>query len=112
MSNASATDPERRGTHWSLLLVDRRERERPVAYHYDSYGDQNGALAQGLAERLGARSQPVRMAQQANQFDCGVFVLDGTRALVRQLGQGRHPAVPHLDNLVVGRQALQTRLLR
>ncbi|CDX35868.1 conserved hypothetical protein [Mesorhizobium sp. SOD10] len=112
VSNASATDPERRGTHWSLLLVDRRERERPVAYHYDSYGDQNGALAQGLAERLGARSQPVRMAQQANQFDCGVFVLDGTRALVRQLGQGRHPAVPHLDNLVVGRQALQTRLLR
>ncbi|RWE33494.1 MAG: hypothetical protein EOS79_29565, partial [Mesorhizobium sp.] len=110
VSDASAADPEHRGTHWSLLLVDRRERARPVAYHYDSYGGQNGALAQGLAERLGARSQPVRMAQQANHFDCGVFVLDGTRALVARLGQRRQPARLHLDNLVIDRQALQHRL--
>ncbi|MGL3104355.1 Ulp1 family isopeptidase [Bradyrhizobium sp. BR 1432] len=25
-----------RGNHWSLLFVDRRDRQRPVAYHYDS----------------------------------------------------------------------------
>jgi len=24
--------------HWSLLFVDRRDRRRPVAYHYDSFG--------------------------------------------------------------------------
>ncbi|MGY3619194.1 Ulp1 family isopeptidase [Bradyrhizobium sp. USDA 10063] len=35
VSDAHATDPNLRGNHWSLLLVDRRDRERPVAYHYD-----------------------------------------------------------------------------
>lgn len=40
VNDASATDLNRRGTHWSLLLVDRRDREGPVAYHYDSSGAQ------------------------------------------------------------------------
>ncbi|SFL25497.1 hypothetical protein SAMN04488498_1921, partial [Mesorhizobium albiziae] len=38
VNDASAADPYRRGDHWSLLLIDRRARERPVAYHYDSIG--------------------------------------------------------------------------
>ncbi|MGC5845307.1 hypothetical protein, partial [Mesorhizobium abyssinicae] len=61
VNDASATDPERRGTHWSLLLVDRRERERPVAYHYDSAGPLNEQPAAQLARRLGACLEPVRM---------------------------------------------------
>ncbi|TWI18180.1 hypothetical protein IQ15_07243, partial [Bradyrhizobium yuanmingense] len=32
VNDASGTN---RGSHWSLLLVDRRDRKRPVAYHYD-----------------------------------------------------------------------------
>ena len=48
------------------------------------------------------------MAQQQNTYDCGVFVVDGTRELVRQLAQGRETV--HLDQLVVHRQALQNRL--
>ncbi|WP_456728281.1 Ulp1 family isopeptidase [Bradyrhizobium sp. USDA 3364] len=36
VNDASATDLDHRGSHWSLLLVDRRDRGRPVAYHYDS----------------------------------------------------------------------------
>ncbi|MET3597625.1 site-specific recombinase XerD [Mesorhizobium shonense] len=110
VNDASATDPERRGSHWSLLLVDRRERARPVAYHYDSADRLNAQPAAQLARRLGARLEPVRMTQQQNSYDCGVFVLDGTRALVGRLGQRQQPARLHLDNLVIDRQALQDRL--
>ncbi|CDX38570.1 hypothetical protein MPLSOD_330074 [Mesorhizobium sp. SOD10] len=110
VNNASTTDPERRGSHWSLLLVDRRERERPVAYHYDSYGRLNAQPAAQLARRLGARLEPARITQQQNGYDCGVFVLDGTRALVSRLGQRRQPAGLNLDNLIIDRQALQDRL--
>ncbi|MBB4189004.1 shikimate kinase [Sinorhizobium terangae] len=100
------------GTHWSLLLLDRRRREEPVAYHYDSSGDENSALGQQLAARLGARSEPVRMVQQENGYDCGVFVVDATRALVRRLAQGERPRHDplHLDHLVADRQALYDRL--
>ncbi|MCP3380409.1 C48 family peptidase [Bradyrhizobium sp. CCGUVB4N] len=111
VSDASASDPARRGTHWSLLFVDRRERERPVAYHYDSHGGQNDGLAEMLAQRLTARLEPVRMAQQRNDFDCGVFVVDGTRALVSRLSERWQPAGElHLDNLVADRLALRNRL--
>ncbi|CDX17071.1 hypothetical protein MPLB_1670095 [Mesorhizobium sp. ORS 3324] len=110
VNDASATDPQRRGSHWSLLLVDRRERERPVAYHYDSAGRHNDQPAAQLAKRLGARLEPARITQQQNGYDCGVFVLDGTRALVGRLGQRWQPARLHLDNFVIDRQALQHRL--
>ncbi|CDX43785.1 hypothetical protein MPLA_680023 [Mesorhizobium sp. ORS 3359] len=112
LNDASASDPNRRGSHWSLLLVDRRERAMPAAYHYDSAVGYNDGPAALLAQRLGARLEPARMTQQSNGYDCGVFVLDGTRALVRRLAQRRRPGVLHLDNLVVDRLALQTRLRR
>ncbi|UGX89921.1 C48 family peptidase (plasmid) [Bradyrhizobium barranii subsp. barranii] len=50
------------------------------------------------------------MAQQQNTYDCGVFVVDGTRELVRQLSQGREPDLLNLSNVVANRQALQARL--
>ncbi|MGY8663522.1 Ulp1 family isopeptidase [Bradyrhizobium sp. UFLA05-109] len=100
------------GTHWSLLLVDRRERARPVAYHYDSRGTTNSAVAAELAARLGAHLAPARMAQQQNGYDCGVFLVDGTRALVGRLAQGERPQHEplHLDSLIADRQVLQNRL--
>ncbi|WP_245321417.1 Ulp1 family isopeptidase [Bradyrhizobium sp. NAS96.2] len=112
VNDASASDPDRRGTHWSLLLVDRRERARPIAYHYDSMANTNSAIAAELAERLGAHLQPARIPRQQNFFDCGVFVVAGTRALVGRLAQGDRPEHEplHLDNLVADRQALQDRL--
>ncbi|WP_371930052.1 Ulp1 family isopeptidase [Bradyrhizobium sp. CCGUVB1N3] len=110
VNDASASDPVLRGTHWSLLFVDRRDRESPVAYHYDSNRGQNDERAAMFAQRLSARLEPVRMTQQRNDYDCGVFVLDGTRALVRRLAQRRRPAVLHLDNLVADRLALRNRL--
>ncbi|WP_354172514.1 MULTISPECIES: Ulp1 family isopeptidase [unclassified Bradyrhizobium] len=109
VNDASATDPNRRGTHWSLLLVDRRDRERPVAYHYDSAWGHNGGLAAMLAGRLNASLQHASIPQQSNGYDCGVFVLDATRALVGRLAQTRED-IAHLDNLVPDRQALQNRL--
>ncbi|XSC42292.1 Ulp1 family isopeptidase [Bradyrhizobium sp. RDT10] len=109
VNDASAMDPNRRGTHWSLLLVDRRDRERPVAYHYDSAWGHNDGLAAMLAARLNASLQHASIPQQSNGYDCGVFVLDATRALVGRLAQTRED-IAHLGNLVPDRQALQNRL--
>jgi len=109
---------EQRGSHWSLLLVDRRDRENRVAYHYDSlmgydaYGrpvGHNDGFAMTLAGRLEARPQRGPMSQQMNSYDCGVFVLDGTRELVRRLAATPQPDLS-LNNLIVDRQALQDRL--
>ncbi|QGU21210.1 hypothetical protein MCHK_12365 (plasmid) [Mesorhizobium huakuii 7653R] len=106
----------REGSHWSLLLVDRRNPEMPVAYHYDSLqrAGHNNAPAKRLARVLNATSEPAPMAQQLNNHDCGVFVLDGTWELVRQLLDGQRPdhgPLP-LDDLVADRPALQDRLRR
>ncbi|MBR0884606.1 hypothetical protein JQ563_48005 [Bradyrhizobium liaoningense] len=110
VTDASPTHPN--GTHWSLLLVDRCTRGVPVAYHYDSVEGHNDGPAERLAERLGLTLQRAGMAPQQNSYDCGVFVVDGTRELVRRLAQGERPqAEPlHLDNLVANRQELRDRL--
>ncbi|MDA9496167.1 Ulp1 family isopeptidase [Bradyrhizobium sp. CCBAU 11357] len=107
-----AMDPNRLGTHWSLLLLDRRTREAPIAYHYDSVRGHNHEAAAQLARRLRARLESPSMAQQRNSYDCGVFVVEGTRALVRRLAQGELPGheLLHLDNLVANRRSLQDRL--
>jgi len=107
-----APAPNRRGSHWSLLFVDRRERARPIAYHYDSILGHNDQPAAQLAQRLGAPLESARMAQQQNSYDCGVFVVDGTRALVSILAQEGRPAHEplNLDNLVADRQGLLDRL--
>ncbi|WGR98170.1 C48 family peptidase [Bradyrhizobium sp. ISRA443] len=107
-----ATAPNRRGNHWSLLLLDRRTRGEPVAYHYDSVRRHNDEAAEQLARRLRARLASPGMAQQRNSYDCGLFLVDGTRALVRRLAQGEQPRHEpmHLDDLVINRQSLQDRL--
>ncbi|RXG89189.1 hypothetical protein EAS62_31990 [Bradyrhizobium zhanjiangense] len=107
-----AMDPNRLGTHWSLLLLDRHTRGEPIAYHYDSVRGHNHEAAAQLARRLRARLESPSMAQQRNSYDCGVFVVDGTRALVRRLAQGERPVHGplHLDNLVANRRSLQSRL--
>ncbi|WP_353642675.1 Ulp1 family isopeptidase [Mesorhizobium sp. WSM2239] len=113
VNDANPTDPTLRGNHWSLLLLDRRDRANPVAYHYDSlraYRCHNSIAAE-LAARLHA-GRPVRpgMAQQRNGYDCGVFLLDATRALAAGLEQGQRPDEVHLNDLVGDRQALRQRL--
>ncbi|GAA0005306.1 Ulp1 family isopeptidase [Bradyrhizobium diazoefficiens] len=108
--NGNPEDPNSRGNHWSLLFVDRSDRWRPVAYHYDSYGGLNNRDAAHLARRLNLPLELADMAQQQNTYDCGVFVVDGTRELVRQLAQGREPDQLNLSNVVANRQALQNRL--
>ncbi|MDA9513266.1 hypothetical protein XI04_09440 [Bradyrhizobium sp. CCBAU 11430] len=108
VSDASATDRHQRGSHWSLLLVDRRDRDRPVAYHYDSTQGYNDRPAAEIAGRLDAYVQQAPIRQQQNGYDCGVFVVDGTRELVRRLA-ARRPDL-NLNNLVISRQDLRDRL--
>ncbi|QOZ36260.1 hypothetical protein XH92_35145 [Bradyrhizobium sp. CCBAU 53421] len=50
------------------------------------------------------------MARQQNRYDCGVFVLDATRTLVRRLAEGQQPEQLHLNNIGADRQALRDRL--
>ncbi|WP_442869845.1 hypothetical protein [Bradyrhizobium sp. CCBAU 11361] len=108
--NGNPEDPNSRGNHWSLLFVDRSDRGRPVAYHYDSYGGLNNRDAEHLARRLNLPLELAVMAQQQNTYDCGVFVVDGTRELVRRLAQGREPDLRNLSDVGANRQALQIRL--
>ncbi|OKO83279.1 hypothetical protein AC628_02375 [Bradyrhizobium sp. NAS96.2] len=103
-------DEDDAGHHWSLLLLDRDAPEGPVAYHYDSAEGRNHTHAAKLAEVLHARLERRPMAQQQNSYDCGVYVVDGTRELVSQLSQGQRPELLNLDNLVANRRALQNRL--
>ncbi|WP_284283638.1 Ulp1 family isopeptidase [Mesorhizobium amorphae] len=110
VNDASTMDPDNRGNHWSLLLVDRRDRARPVAYHYDSIRGYHDVFAQQLAQRFGAPLEQPGMAQQPNSYDCGVYLVEGARELVRRLAQRQAPAVLNLDNLVVDRAAAQNRL--
>ncbi|MGY4230514.1 hypothetical protein ACVMIH_007875 [Bradyrhizobium sp. USDA 4503] len=100
------------GSHWSLLLVDWRMPTAAVAYHYDSAGLRNSAVAEQLAARLGSRFQAARMAQQQNGHECEVFVMDATRALVGRLAQGERPDREplHLEPLIADRPALRGRL--
>ncbi|WP_245269109.1 Ulp1 family isopeptidase [Mesorhizobium sp. WSM2561] len=113
VNNGTPTTP---GTHWSLLLVDRRKPETRLAYHYDSLQREgyNDVPAKQLAGLLNATLAPARMPRQSNDYDCGVFVLDGTWALAGRLLDGERPDHEplHLDNLVADRQALQDRLTR
>ncbi|WP_244571573.1 Ulp1 family isopeptidase, partial [Mesorhizobium carmichaelinearum] len=113
LNDADPTNPNRRGTHWSLLLLDRRDRANPVAYHYDSLRARriHNTIATELAARLQAgRLARPDMAQQLNGYDCGVFLLDATRALAAGLEQGQQPDEVHLNDLVGDRQALRQRL--
>ncbi|MGX5806465.1 hypothetical protein ACWGS9_35825, partial [Bradyrhizobium sp. Arg314] len=72
------------------------------------------ALARELAARLDATTLVTpAMARQNNSVDCGVFVVDGTRELVRRLANEERPdqQLPlHLNYLAADRQALQNRL--
>ncbi|RWA98661.1 MAG: hypothetical protein EOQ39_29340 [Mesorhizobium sp.] len=114
VNNASPDDLRSLGTHWSLLFADRRSRERAVAHHYDSAGHYNRSIAQQLAGLLNATLAPAPMARQPNDYDCGVYVLDATWALVGRLigGEGPDHQLLPLDDLVADRQALQDRLRR
>ncbi|WFU14875.1 Ulp1 family isopeptidase [Bradyrhizobium sp. CB3481] len=97
------------GSHWSLLLVDRRNRARPIACHYDSARPINHEPAKRLAAVLGLRFfKTATMRQQTNNHDCGVFMVDGTRTLAGRLAEGSD--LLNLDNLRPNRERLQTRL--
>ncbi|MHC2440105.1 Ulp1 family isopeptidase [Bradyrhizobium sp. USDA 4451] len=110
VSDASDTDRHQRGSHWSMLLVDRRNWGGPIAFHYDSTQGYNDRPAAVLAGRLDANLQRAPIRQQQNGYDCGVFVVDGTRELVRRLAARRPDLNLNLNDLVISRPALRDRL--
>ncbi|WP_208250711.1 Ulp1 family isopeptidase (plasmid) [Rhizobium sp. T1470] len=109
VSNAEGDDPDRRGTHWSLLLLDRRQRQSPMAYHFDSLNGLNNPSARRIARALGApEAIQMAMTQQDNGRDCGIFLLEAARALIGELAQGRPPII--VRDLPGDRGAVQARL--
>ncbi|XP_043595064.1 sentrin-specific protease 8-like [Bombus pyrosoma] len=70
------------GTHWSLLIFCKRDK---TCYHFDSAKGYNGSIASKFAENIMScildKNEPnkkfveVDSPQQANGYDCGVYVL-------------------------------------
>jgi hypothetical protein len=111
VNNADAASA---GSHWSLLFIDRRDRQAPTAYHYDAIrGRPQWDIANDLAGQMGATQigQP-QLAQQTNGYDCGVSVLAATRELVFRMarGQAPDPDMLNLSGLVADRREVQIRL--
>ncbi|MFK4532001.1 hypothetical protein ABIA00_000184 [Bradyrhizobium ottawaense] len=77
---------------------------------YDSFGGHNDNVAAMLAARLNASQYAASIGQQRNGYDCGVFVVDGTRELVRRLAEEWQSNLWNLDNVVADRGELQRRL--
>jgi sentrin-specific protease 8 len=83
-----------RGMHWSLLLITVRSSSAKVveAYHFDSHGDSNFAVASEIARKIGMHvyqtppSKPMvvhacKTPQQVNGYDCGIHVLAAAKIL-------------------------------
>ena len=74
------------GSHWSLLMYERRTGE---FVHYDSCGRRNARYAQLVASCLGpllssehrAAVREAATPQQANAYDCGVYVIAMAQAI-------------------------------
>lgn len=85
VNNATASDISSttvdRGSHWSLLVIDRRL--FPTVLHYDSSHESNSKVARRLLQKITpllSLEKPVSfanaqgVAQQENGSDCGVFM--------------------------------------
>lgn len=81
------------GTHWSLLIYNRRNDEY---FHADSYQGTNSQEAQKLAINLHSYFNPsdvnqppfvkqVKTAQQSNGHDCGLHLLANLEVAIRAL---------------------------
>lgn len=79
------------GTHWSLLVYNRPQKE---FFHYDSLNNHNFSSAQLVARNmfkfLEKNSQNttylfknIKGPQQINNFDCGIYLLFGIEAVVK-----------------------------
>ena len=85
--NISAEDPG--GSHWSLLFFDRGNKKFS---HFDSFDKSNAASAEVLVNNFkhilacpDSVTIHVKCPQQANCYDCGVFVISYTDFLSRTL---------------------------
>ncbi|KAI0239427.1 Sentrin-specific protease 8 [Lamellibrachia satsuma] len=82
------------GSHWSLLMFDRKDN---TFHSYDSFHSSNVTAARTVANKtapyLKASAHNVgfveeKSAQQTNGCDCGVYVICYTEALSRQFAAG------------------------
>ncbi|RXH38194.1 hypothetical protein XH94_23275 [Bradyrhizobium zhanjiangense] len=98
------------GADWSLLRVDGAC--PPPALPITMAPPGLTTAPSQIAARLGSRLQAARMARQQNGHDCGVFVVDAKRALIRRLSQGERPDDEplHTEHLIADRQALRSDL--
>ncbi|KHL61600.1 Ulp1 family isopeptidase [Xanthomonas euvesicatoria] len=80
--------------HWSLLVVDRRNKDAVAAYHYDSMAQkdpQQRYLADMAAYHLGLDYQQTHempIAIQSDGYSCGDHVLTGIEVLAHRVLDG------------------------
>lgn len=101
LRSRTAPEPDK-STHWSVLIITRADEGRKAsARHYDSHAPMNKAVAQRVwalwcrifaphltspARRMETASE---LALQRNAWDCGLYVLGVTTALL--LAPGASP---------------------
>lgn len=102
------------GSHWSLLIYDRRNDEY---FHADSFQGTNSREATKLAHNLHYYFNPsdgnqppfvkqVRTAQQTNGYDCGLHLLANLEIAVRSIQAGASLEELHIDqNLIKSKRA-------
>ncbi|MGI4795410.1 MAG: Ulp1 family isopeptidase [Janthinobacterium lividum] len=102
LSNAGLRQGADAGSHWTLLLVDRRNLENVRSFHFNS----RSALAmpaEQVSALLGAKMIEVDTPQQANGYDCGPHVLATaqlfTAGLRQRNGAAPSPADTSLDEV-------------
>ena len=115
----SETWHEQRGTHWSLLVIVRRNKS--VQYlHFDSVSGSNARTAHAVANKLRqvllqSDSTPVmecKAQQQVNGYDCGLHVLATVQLLASMdtvdetsLQSKRFDDMLHLRNILADEAA-------
>jgi len=92
--NNSQEERNNSGSHWSLVLLDKRNMR---GLHYDSISNLNHHIARRLlakiSELLGMEFefQEMDSAQQNNGYDCGIYLLINAENLIQQITNQNEP---------------------
>jgi len=87
------------GSHWSLLVFEKKLDGSPVFRHYDSFGGSNNSIAKKTAKKFAAMlripldvenskhfvSDAFGGKRQTNSYDCGVYLLAFAEKILKRI---------------------------